>query len=198
MEQQGDEADQHQYPLNGQKHLQFRIAQITAQPDRLVGEHHEVQGKVDAGQQQEQHRDQVDGRAVEEADAGIVGREAPHRQGGEGVTDGIEQGHAGHPVGQGAERRQQQIDEPERLGRLGDARGDLVVLDRPRDLGTVELHAPDTEQRQDGDRQHYDPHAPQPLQQLAIEEEGLGQVVQPGQHGRARGRQAGEGFEEGL
>ncbi len=114
------------------------------------------------------------------------------------MTDGIEQGHARHPVRQGAEGGEQQIDEPERLGRLGDTRGDLVVLDRPRNFGAIELHAPDAEQRQYGYRQHYDPHAPQPLQQLAIEQKRLGQVVQPGEHGRPRGGQAGKRLEEGL
>ncbi|MNG89828.1 hypothetical protein D3C79_487060 [compost metagenome] len=192
VEQQGYEADQHQHALDGQEHLQFGVPQIAAQSHWLVGEHHEMQGEVDAGQQQEQHSDQVDGRAVEETYAGIVSREAAHRQGGEGVADGIEQRHPRHPVGQGTEGGQQQVDEPERLGRLGDARGHLVVLDRPRDLGAIELHAPDAEQGQNGHRQHYDPHASQPLQQLAIEEEGLRQAVQPGQHCCPRGRQAGE------
>ena len=163
-----------------------------------MGEGRKVQSEIHPCDQQEDHRDEVDGRAVEVAHAGIVGRESTDRHGGEGVADGIEQRHSCGPECQGTDSGDEQIDVPERLGRLGNARGHLVVLDWPRDLGTVELHAPDTEQRQYGDRQHDDPHASQPLQQLAIEQERLGQLIEPGQHGCSRGRQPGKGFEEGL
>ncbi len=81
----------------------------------------------------------------------------------------IEQRHPGQPVGQCTERGQQQVDEPERLGRFGDAWRHFGILDRARDLRPIELHAPDPQQRQHSNRQHYDPHPPQPLQQLAVE-----------------------------
>jgi hypothetical protein len=49
-----------------------------------------VQREVHPGEQHEDHRDHLDQRAVEVADAGVMGREAADGHGAEGVADGIE------------------------------------------------------------------------------------------------------------
>ena len=54
---------------------------------------------------------------------------------------------------------------------------------------TIHLHAADAEHRQHSDRKHDDAEAAQPLQELAVEQDCTRQRVQPGEHGRARGRQ---------
>ncbi len=131
----------------------------------------EVQRKIDRRQKHEHHRDHVDQRAVEITHAGVVGREAADRDGRKGVADRIEHAHAGQPVGQAAGNGQAQIDVPQRLGRLGDARRQLAVLHRAGRLGPVQLHATDAEHRQYRDRQHDDAHAAEPLQLLTVVED---------------------------
>ena len=49
----------------------------------------------------------------------------------------------------------------------------FVSLIGPGSLGAVELHAAHTEHGQDGDGEHDDAHASQPLQLLAVEEESI-------------------------
>ena len=55
----------------------------------------------------------------------------------------------------------------------------LLVLHRSRHLGAVDLHAADAEQRQDRDREHDDPHAAEPAQQVAPQIDGARQELEP-------------------
>ena len=180
----------------GQVKAEFAVMPIARQVAPVPGQ--EVQGEIDSGDEHEDHGDQFDGIAVEIADAGVVGREAADGYGGEGMPDGVKGGHARQPIGQGAGDGQPEVDIPQGLGGLGDARGELVVLDRPGGLGPVELHAADAEHGQDGHRQDDDAHAPQPLQLLAVVEDGGGQRVQTDDDRRPGGGQAGDGLEGGV
>src|SRR5690606_13646230 len=99
--------------------------------------HEKVKRESHGTQQHENDGDEIDQGTVEKADTGVVGREASGGDGGKGVADGIEEAHAGRPICQGAEYRQTQINVPECLGGLGDARSQLVVLDGPGSLGAV-------------------------------------------------------------
>ena len=157
-----------------------------------------MQAEVHPGNQQEHHDNQVDHRAVEMAHAGVVGREAADSDGRKGMTDGIKQIHARQPQQQGAGYGQQQVDVPQGFGRFGNPGRHLVVFHRPGYFGTKQLHAADAKNGQNCHRQHYDAHAAQPLQHLAIEQDRLGQGVQTADHGGACGGETGKGFEEGL
>ena len=139
----------------------------------------------------------IDG-TVEVADAGVVGGEAAQRDGREAVADGVEHAHAGQPVGGGARDGEREVDVPQGLGGLGDARRQLGVLDRTGDLGAVEQHAADPEHGQHGDGEDDDAHAAQPLQQLAVEQHGVRQGVEAVQHRGAGGGETGEGLEDGV
>ena len=97
-----------------------------------------------------------------------------------------------------ADRRDADIGQPQRLRGLGDARRELLVLDRARGLGPVERHAADPEQRQHGDRQHDDADAAEPVQRMPPKIDGGRQIVEPGDHGRAGGGEPGDGLEIGV
>ena len=86
---------------------------------------------------------------------------------------GIEETHAGCPVCECASDGEAQVDIPECLRRLRDSGCQFVVLYRPRRFSAIQLHSADAEHRENGDRQNNDPHATQPLEKLAIEQERL-------------------------
>ena len=81
---------------------------------------------------------------------------------------------------------------PQCLCRLGDARAHLVIFQRAGHFRAVELHSPDAEDRQNGHRQHNDPHAAEPLQHLPVKKDSVRKRVQPHQGGRPGRRQAGK------
>ena len=115
---------------------------------------------------------------------------------GERVADRVEPVHARELERDDAGHRDQEVDEPQRLRRLRDARRELLVLDRTRRLGLVELHAADAEQRQDGDHQHDDAHAAEPAERVTPEVDRRRQIIEPHQHRRAGRGQARHGLEE--
>ena len=154
-----------------------------------------VQRELGARNQHEDDADQLNGGAVEVADAGVVGREAAEGDGREAVADGVEQAHAGQPVGGGAGDGEAEVDVPQGLGGFGDARRQLGVLDRAGDFGAVQQHAADAEHGQHRHRQYDDAHAAQPLQELAIEQHGVRHGVEVAQHRCAGGGEAGKGLE---
>jgi len=127
-----------------------------------------------------------------------IPREAADGHGGEAVRYRVEEAHAGEPIGRCAQHGQAEVDVPQRLGSLGDSRRELVVLHRPGGLGSIKLHAADAEHGQDGDSEHDDPHAAEPLELLAVEEDCGRRRVEPRDHGSTRGGEARDGFEDGV
>ena len=171
----------------------LRVLPVVFQRAKAPGQ--KVQRKVDARDQHEQDADCFDQRTVVVADTGVVGREAANGDGREAVADGVEQIHAGGPVGQGTGDGQAGVDVPEHLGGFGDPRGELVFLQRARHLGAVQLHAAHAQHRQNGHRQYDDPHAAKPLQLLAVIQQRARQGIQPGDHRGPGGGQPGKGLE---
>ena len=55
---------------------------------------HKVAREIQRRHQHERHQHQLDGRGVEVGDAGIVGGEPTQSHSREGMTDGVEPGHA--------------------------------------------------------------------------------------------------------
>ena len=114
------------------------------------------------------------------------------------MADGVEGVHAGQPVGQCAGHGQGEVDDPQHARGFRDARGQLLVLGHPGGLRTIQLHAADTQQGQDGDGQHDDAHATEELDLLAMIEDGFRQLVEPGDDGGTGGGEAGDRFEQGV
>ncbi len=118
--------------------------------------------------------------------------------GGERMTHGVKHVHPGGPVTQGAGYREDQVDVPQGLGRLGDSRGEFGVLHGARGFRPVELHAADTQHGQYRHRQHDDAHAAQPLELLPVIPDRQGQVVDADDGSRAGGGQARHRLEHGV
>ena len=114
------------------------------------------------------------------------------------MSDCVESRHTEQVVGGGAGHGQPQIDCEQGLCGLGNTRGELGVLGGAGSFRLVKLHAPDTQHGQDRHRHHDDADTAQPLQQLPVEEDGFGQLVQPDDNRGAGGGQAGDGFEDRI
>ena len=104
-----------------------------------------MQREIDTRNKHEENCHALDCGVVEIGHAGIMGGKATDGHGGEAVADGIEQIHPCHPVSHGTGDGEEQIDIPQCLRRLSQAWNQLVVLDRAGALGTIELHATDTQ-----------------------------------------------------
>ena len=113
----------------------------------------------------------------------------------EAVGERVEPVHPRRPVAECAQDGQPEVDVPEGFGGLRDPGGELLILHRPGSLRPVELEAPDPEHRQDRDREHDDSHSAQPLEHLAVEEQGPGKGIDPGDDRRAGGGEPGHRLE---
>ena len=94
----------------------------------------------------------------------VAGRETARGNGTQRVTDGVKKGHAlegqqGY-LGDG----QDDIRQPHVFGCVGDSRTEFLVADT-RHFGAIELHAAESEHRQDGDGEDDDSHTSEPLHQ---------------------------------
>jgi hypothetical protein len=157
-----------------------------------------MQREVHPAQQHEHDRDRFDHRAVEVADTGVVGRKAADGDGRERMRDGVEDLHPRRPVGRCAGHRQTDVDKPEIACRLRNAGSQLGILHGTGHLGSEELHAADTEQREDGHGQYDDAHATKPLQLLAIPEQGARKIIETYDHRCSGGGQPRHGLEHGI
>ncbi|MNV47480.1 hypothetical protein D3C71_1393500 [compost metagenome] len=165
-------ADHHQRQLDGDKHAKLRITPVHFQA--APAQQGKVQAVVTTGDQQENSNNGVDGGTGVVTDAGIVGREAANGDGREAMAYGVEHRHAGPPERQRAGNGQQNINQPQGFSRFGNARAHFVIFQRARHFSPVQLHPPDTEDRQYRYGQHNDPHPAHPLQHLPIEQDGFG------------------------
>ena len=107
----------------------------------------------------------------------------------------IENTHATQPVGQGATDGEPQVDIPQRLSGFGDPWRQLGVFHWPRSFGTVKLHATDSEHWHYSDCQYDDAHAAEPLQLLAVIQDGSWQLIYAGEDSGASSCQARHRFE---
>ena len=92
-------------------------------------------------------------------------------------------------------RRESDVEQPEPPGGRPDPVGELVDL-RPRELRLEQLPSSDPEPRQDGEREHDDSHAAEPLRELAPHQEALVDGVDVDDDRCARRREAGHGLEQ--
>ena len=123
-------------------------------------------------------------------------RVASGRQRAEAMRDRVERAHAREPEGERAESGEQDVEAANVAGRASDPRRQALVLERSRRLGLVQLHAADTEHRQERDREHDHAEAAEPLDLLTIEQDRRRQSVEADEHARRRGRVARRGLEE--
>ncbi|VTR71275.1 hypothetical protein DESC_920014 [Desulfosarcina cetonica] len=156
-----------------------------------------MQGEVDAGQQHEQGDDPIDVNAVKIGHGGILGGKAARGHGGEGVVQGIEERHAANHQQRRLGNGEQRVHLPENHGRVADARFELV-RHRAGHLGLVELHAADAQKGQNGDGEHDDAHAPQPLNEAAPEQQPRALPLDVGQDRGSGGGEPGDRLEKGV
>jgi len=114
------------------------------------------------------------------------------------MGESIKQRHAGRPEGRRANQRQADINGPQRLGRLGDSRGETALLDRTGSLGFRNLDPAHAQHGQDGNGQNDDPQTTDPLQLLPVPENRDWHVVQAGEHSGTRGCDAGGRFKNRI
>ncbi len=152
--------------------------------------------EADAADQHEHDGDRFDRRAVEVREVCVVRRVAAGRQRAEAVRDRVERAHAREPEGKRTEPSEQHVEAADVARRARDPRRQPFVLERPRRLGLVELHAADAEHRQQRDREHDHAEAAEPLDLLAIEQNRGRQAVETHEHARRRRRVARRGLEE--
>ena len=193
-----EETGQHQRAARDQRpdRENLRIADID--PQRALAQRNEVGAEVEHRDHHEDHQHRFDRRRIEAGDARVTGREPAQGHRRKRVTDRLVPGHPQGLERQDAQDGQSGIQQPEVLGRLGDARRELRFLDRPGRLGLVELHAAHAQDREDGDRQHDDAHAAVPVQGVAPQVDRLRQMVEPGQHGGPGGGEARHRLEESV
>ncbi len=157
-----------------------------------------MDGEIDAARQHEDDGDELDQRAVEIGETGIMGREAAGGDGGEGMADGVEETHPGEPERQCAGAGQADIEHPQRTCRLRDPGRGFLVLGDPGGLRPIQLHPADAHERQDRDGEDDDAHSPEPLDLLAMIEDGRGEIVQPDDDRGAGGGESRDGLEDGV
>ncbi len=132
------------------------------------------------------------------ADTGVVGGKPAERQRGERVADRVEPVHPRELQRGNARGRDQEVDEPQRPGRLRDPGREFLVLHRAGCLGLVDLHATDPQQGEDRDHQDDDAHPAIPIERVTPEIDRRRQRVQADQHRGAGRAQTGHRLEEGV
>ena len=131
-------------------------------------------------------------------------REAAGRHRREGVRERLVRRHRVVDA-EPAERREQQrqhdrqpdVEDPEHAGGLADALAESRDL-RSGELGLHHLPSTDAEPRQHGDGEDDDPHAAEPLRELAPHRERAREVVEVGDDARAGRRRRGHALEVGV
>ena len=116
----------------------------------------------------------------------------------EGVHLAVE---AGPPVERqepGEHGGQGDVKQPEPPRGVADPRGERARNPGPGISDSNELAATDPQPGQDGQGEHDDSHAAEPLGVLPLHEHASGTRLDIGQHARARGREAGHRLEEGI
>ena len=192
----GPQQQRHQQPAADQRG--HGGAHLRVAPEALpvaLAQGDEIQGEVAARAEHEHQRDRLHQRRVVIAQALVVRRQPAQAHRGEHVHERFLRRHAGQPVGQRTGQREQHVDAPQALGRLGHARGELGVLHRAGRLGLEELAAAHAQQRQHGHGQDQDAHAADPLHEGAPHVHRQRQRVQARQHRGAGGGQARDGLE---
>jgi hypothetical protein len=161
------------------------------------------EGEVRAGDDHERDDHPLRGGG-EGLDRAGLRREAScgHRR--EGVRDGLEEAH---PLvdARPAEQREHEdlqagqadVEEPETARGVPDRGGQLLELG-PGQLGLHQLPPSDPQTRENGDRQHDDPHAAEPLRELAPECERVRERLDVGDHRRAGRREPRHRLEVGV
>ena len=157
--------------------------------------------EVDARDQHEQRDDPLGGGRVADQRA-RVGHEPSRGKRGQSDRHRLEQAHpvvdsddAEEGENSCEDDRERDVEEPQPARRRTDSLGQRVDL-RARHLRVEELPASDPKPRQDREREHDDPHASDPLRELAPEEERMIDRVHVGQDRCPGRREAGHGLEE--
>src|SRR5690606_18705679 len=188
--------DQGAYDDPAKVEAKFCIRKVVAQT--FLPPDEEVQGEVCTGNQDEDGADQQDSVALKVTDALIVGGKSAVGDGGKGMTQGFKPVHSRRPVGQTAGQGEHEIDQEQCFGGFGNPWCELVVIDRSRRCGAIQLHTTDAQHGQNRDRDHDNPDPAKPLQLMAVVQDGGRQLVQPADDGGAGGGEPGDCFKHGV
>lgn len=159
--------------------------------------HHVIEREVDAGDDEEERTDKLDEGGMIPAEARLMGGEAARGEGGHGVVDGIEKGHAALQIEHGTEEGQSDIDEPQGTRSVLDARMQFLEADA-RHLGAEHLDGTWFDARKHGQREDHDAETAHPLGEAAPIEDAMRLGVNIVEDGTSRGRKPRHRLQEGI
>ena len=156
----------------------------------------EIDRKIDAEQGHEDGRDRLRVGAV--GGEGIVadGKAAGAGR-AEGVAERVKQRLAAGQIKEDLQHRQAKIDPVEDLGRIGHPRHHLGDR-RPGALGPQQVDGLAAVHPDDGQHEHQNAHAADPVRKAAPEQHALVELLHRGQDARAGGGKAGDHLEHGV
>ena len=128
-------------------------------------------------------------------DAGVFGGKSSRGHGPEGVAEGVEECHPPDHQEHGLQAGYQHVDPPQDLCGLCHARGELI-RSWSRCFGLEHLHAPHSQEREDGDREYDDTHASQPVGQASPEEQPVRHCLDVFQDSGSGRGEAGHGLKK--
>lgn len=131
------------------------------------------------------------------AEARLMGGEAARGEGGHGVVDGIEEGHAALHIEHGTEERQTDIDEPQGARSVLDARMQFLEADACH-LGAEHLDGARFDARKHGQGEDHDAETAHPLGKTAPVENAVRLGVNIVKDGTSRGRKSRHRLQEGI
>ena len=170
----------------------FGILKIRGQA--AAGEGKIVRGVVHACQRGKKDGDCFNADAVKMRQRIVIAGKTAQTGDGKSVNQRIPPIHTGFIQRQTAGDGQQNIGNPQPLGGFGNARGEAGFFHRRGHFHLEELAATNAQQRQNGNDQHDDAHAANPVQKGAPDVERARQAFHVRQNAGAGGGQSGIGF----
>ena len=113
------------------------------------------------------------------------------------MVDGLKEIHASYTKKGHLDKSQQEVNDPEPLGRLRNPRGQLVGR-YAGCFGHKELHATDAQKGQDGNGQHDDAHTTDPVCEAAPVKQAFRNGLNIRNDGGSGGGKSAHGFENGI
>ena len=155
-------------------------------------------GKIDAAGNRCQNNHPFNQRRIKISDTVVVRGKSAQRKGGHGVAQRVKPRHSGFVQRDKNQPRRHQIQQPQPLGRLRNARCHFVVFFNAGNFRFKKLRAAHAQHGQHSHGQHDNPHATQPVEHVPPEIQRGRDIVQPPYHRCARGGQPAHCLEKGI
>ena len=157
----------------------------------------EVEGKIHGKEKHSDAEDDLHRGALVGADGQVAGGEAARAGSGKGMCHRVEPVHSGGPQGKDHQHREDQIDAVQDLGGLRGF-GHQFTDDGPGRLGLHHMKRARAQGGEKGDGQDQDPHAAQPMDEGAPEENALRKRLHSCEDRGSGGGEAGDGLEQAV